>query len=34
MTAEHTHRPLLKISTSELGKYEYYIEAALKRLLT
>jgi hypothetical protein len=34
MTAEHTHRPLLNISTGELGKYEYYIEAALKRLLT
>jgi hypothetical protein len=34
MTAEHTHRPLLNISTGELGQYEYYIEAALKRLLT
>lgn len=34
MTAEHTHRPLLNISTGELGKYEYYIEVALKRLLT
>ena len=33
MTAEHTHRPLLNIST-ELGNYEYYLEAALKRLFT
>lgn len=34
MTAEHTHRALLNISTGELGSYRYYIEIALKRLLT
>jgi len=34
MTAEHTHRALLNISTGELGSYQYYIEIELKRLLT
>ena len=34
MTAEHTHRALLNISTGELGSYQYRIEHELKRLLT
>lgn len=34
MTAEHTHRALLNISTGELGSYEFRIEYELKRLLT
>ncbi len=34
MTAEHTHRALLNISTGELGSYQYRIEMELKRLLT
>lgn len=34
MTAEHTHRALLNISTGELGSYQHYIEKELKRLLT
>ncbi len=34
MTAEHTHRALLNISTGELGSYQYYLEYELKRLLT
>ncbi|KAL2060901.1 hypothetical protein VTL71DRAFT_8953 [Oculimacula yallundae] len=34
MTAEHTHRPLLNISTGELGSYQHRIEIELKRLLT
>lgn len=34
MTAEHTKRGLLNISTGELGSYGKYIEVALKRLLT
>jgi hypothetical protein len=34
MTAEHTHRALLNISTGELGSWQYRIEMELKRLLT
>jgi SpoVK/Ycf46/Vps4 family AAA+-type ATPase len=34
MTAEHTHRALLSISTGELGSYQFRIEYELKRLLT
>jgi hypothetical protein len=34
MTAEHTHRALLNISTGELGSYQFRIEHELKRLLT
>ncbi len=34
MTAEHTHRALLNISTGELGSYQHRIEYELKRLLT
>ncbi|XMA16702.1 hypothetical protein WAI453_009493 [Rhynchosporium graminicola] len=34
MTAEHTQRPLLNISTGELGSYQHRIEIELKRLLT
>ncbi|KAG4433617.1 hypothetical protein IFR05_010893 [Cadophora sp. M221] len=34
MTAEHTRRPLLNISTGELGSYQHRIEIELKRLLT
>ena len=34
MTAEHTRRALLNISTGELGSYQYRIEYELKRLLT
>lgn len=34
MTAEQTRRPLLNISTGELGSYQHRIEIELKRLLT
>lgn len=34
MTAEHTHRALLNISTGELGSYQFRVEMELKRLLT
>jgi SpoVK/Ycf46/Vps4 family AAA+-type ATPase len=34
VTAEHTQRALLNISTGELGSYQMRIEVELKRLLT
>ncbi|KAF2835543.1 P-loop containing nucleoside triphosphate hydrolase protein [Patellaria atrata CBS 101060] len=34
MVAEHTKRPLLKISTGELGSWEHEISAELRKLLT
>jgi hypothetical protein len=34
MTAEHTNRALLNISTGELGSWQFRIEYELKRLLT
>jgi len=34
MTAEHTQRALINISTGELGRFGGFLELALKRLLT
>lgn len=34
LMAEHTHRPLLNISTGELGSWEYRVSFELRRLLT
>lgn len=34
LVAEHTHRPLMNISTGELGSWEHRVAIELKRLLT